>query len=127
MTPVTSSSETFYSYWYHPESDCLVTLIKGQEPEFGEPLDELTVEQYLAKVTKAEELPDDSSIKGILKNAKRYEHDKDVIVGDLYFNRSGQFPPGINIHTSRIQDIRSDGVYCTAYAKFYVIFAEGHK
>ena len=127
MTTI-DSPDIFYSYWYHPESDCVVAIDKAKldNISFGaEALDELTVDEYLAKVTEAKQLP--PGVRGILKNAQVWPMalKKDVIIGDLYFDPKGQFPDGINITTSRIQDIRSDGLYKTLHSLYYVMWKPG--
>lgn len=132
MTTVTSHSDTFYQYFYHPESDSYITCPTHEVEKFLNTADgglctEITLERYLENVKDPKELPKD--IRGILKNAEwgKEPYPKDVLQGDLWFDPKNQFPHGIRIYTSRVTDVRSDGVYCTTHSKYYVQFKAGEE
>ena len=116
--------DIFYTYWRH--GDTLSALPRDEViPVRG--LEELSVDDYLKMVTEASQLPKD--VKGILKNAEwgKAPYPKDVIYGELWFNPQAQFPNGIGIYTSRVNDVRSDGVYCTLHSKYFVQFKPGEE
>ena len=127
MTP-SETTEVFFTYWRHPESDCVLAIPSN---ELSDAMDgnlvELDLEQYLNQVKSPDELP--PGVRGILKNADWWPLaiNRDVIIGDLWFDPKKQFPDGINITTSRIQDIRSDGIYKTLHSMYFVQFKEGVK
>jgi hypothetical protein len=115
-----------YKFFHHPESGA---VFAEASDNIGDGIwaecHEIDLDQYLKMVDDPKQLPKD--VKGILKNASwaGAPYPDNVIFGDLYFNPQNQFPDGIRIYTSRITDIRSDGVYCSLHSKYFVQFKPG--
>lgn len=119
-----------YKFFYHPESDCVLAVPEQEVDSFAETADgglchEITLETYLDKVDDPKQIPSD--IKGVLKNAEwgKDPYPKETLYGELWYNPKNQFPNGIGIYTSRVTEIRADGIYCTLHAKYFVQFKAG--
>ena len=120
----------FFTYMYHPESDSYLAVQNKELDAFYETPDgalcsETTLAKFLESVDSGKCIPKD--VKGILKNATWADapYPPETIVGDLWYNPQGQFPDGVRIYTSRITDIRSDGIYCSLHTKYFVQFTPG--
>lgn len=120
-----TETEDLNTYWYHPESDCLVVFRQSEQEKFLESYDgglctELDPKEYIRRMASVKDLPDD--VTGVIKNAVwwPFNNEKNVISGDLYFDRRQRFPDGLNIQTSRVVKVREDGVYVTQHSAYLV-------
>lgn len=119
-------SDSHYQFFFHPESSCVFAeKPENQNDGIWAECHEITLDEYLRLVSEGKCIPTD--VKGILKNAiwAGEPYPPNVIYGELWYNPQGQFPNGIGIYTSRINDIRSDGIYCSLHSKYFVQFKPG--
>lgn len=121
-----------YKYFHHPESASFLAIPEQEVDAFMNTADgglchEITLEEFLNNVDDPKQLP--SGIKGILKNAHwgKEPFPKDILYGELWYNPQKQFPDGIGIYTSRIIEVREDGVHCSLHSKYFVQFKDAAK